>query len=466
MKYLAALAIAMALLVSLSSPALAADPAEFLALSFTDSTGTTPYRLYVPPTYDPEKQYPLVLFLHGAGEKGTDNVRQINGNIDNLFNHVKMPQYESLLVAPQAAGWWGGAETDRANKIVELLQTQYNIHPDQVFCTGLSMGGGGTWEMASHHTSTYNVFVPICGTGTFTQYADRMVDYPIWAFHAADDTTVSVAYTRGMILAIREAGGNPLYTEYVSGGHGIWGRVYATEELYEWMYDFPVVEPYGPVLTWQSEDLGDGLYAFTFSIENANEEELLPYVAALGFEGVEGATIQQVLYNGSLSIHNETWADMVDGSGGYSKAADTWAYSPFGDYAVAGTNPLTGAPLNGFYEAANAFAMSCYSGPVGPGSGVQVVRVVADGNVEWTGNVEWDGDEFETAGVTDLELLPGYYNDDGQVSGADYVVWADTFGNDGSAGKEDLRADGNGDGLVSGADYVVWADNFGATAGN
>jgi len=65
-----------------------------------------------------------------------------------------------------------------------------------------------------------------------------------------------------------------------------------------------------------------------------------------------------------------------------------------------------------------------------------------------------------------LPNLPGDYNGDGTVSGADYVVWADTFGNDGSAGKEDLRADGNGDGAVSGADYVIWADNFGATAGN
>jgi len=459
-------AVAAMVCVSFAGGALAADPAEFLALSYTDATGTTPYRLYVPPTYDPAQQYPLVLFLHGAGELGTDNLKQINSNINNLFNHVKMPQYESLLVAPQASGWWNGTEVTRAHAIVQLLQTQYNINPDQVFCTGLSMGGGGTWNMGMLFAESFDAFVPICGTGGVSN-ATQICSRPIWAFHAADDPVVSVTTTRTSVQNIRNEGYDPLYTEYPTGGHGIWGTVYNTTALYEWMYSYPQAQPYGARMAFASQDLGDGLYAFLFTITN-NDGKLLPYTVEMGFEGADGATIRQVLYNGTMAIHNETLANAADGSGGYTKTLDTWVCNPFGDNALPGTNPLTGEPLSGFYEAPNAFAMSCHSGfGSAVGDGVPLAYVVADGNVQWTGAFLRDGHTLESEGVTDVELpepLAGDYNGDGTVSGADYVVWADTFGNDGSPGKEDLRADGSGDGLVSGTDYVIWANNFGASS--
>ena len=225
--------------------------------------------------------------------------------------------------------------------------------------------------------------------------------------------------------------------------------------------------PPGPNLLWSDEDLGGGLYGFTFYI--SNDDELSDtYTVELGFQGVDGAEIRQIKYNGTTSIHSETFATMVDGTGGYVKAEDTWAFSPFGDNTYPGTNPLTGLPLTGFYEAANAFAMSCWSGSGATlGDGVNVVYVVADGNVAWTGNVYRMGETYATSGTTTVVLNPpdpptglGDFNGDRAVTGADYVMWADNFG-----GSDEVFAYGshNGDGSVTGSDYVTWADNFGNT---
>jgi len=224
--------------------------------------------------------------------------------------------------------------------------------------------------------------------------------------------------------------------------------------------------PEGSYLDYEMADLGGGLYAWTFRVFS-NDGLALPYTLAMGFRGAGGATIRQVAYNGVAPIHTEALANVFDAQGSppYSKTGDTWVFSPFGDNPVAGMNPLTGTPLTGFYEAANAFAFSCFSGPGSEmGDGEAVAHVVADGNVEWTGTITRDGVEYAASGLTEIqapEPLAGDYNGDDAVSGADYVLWANTFGFDGSPGKEDLRTDGNGDGLVSGADYVIWANHFG-----
>jgi len=217
-----------------------------------------------------------------------------------------------------------------------------------------------------------------------------------------------------------------------------------------------------PHLEFDRMGLGGGLHGWLFRI--ANEDGLLaPYTVQMGFIGVDGATIHQLLYNG-MQIHSETFANIADGQGGYAKLQDTWVFAPFGDNTVPGINPLTGGALTGFYEAANAFAFSCWSGSGSTlGDNVNLAYVVADGNVGFAGTITREGTDYDVLGVTDYvpPELPGDYSGDGTVSGADYVIWADSFGNTGLPG-QDMRADGNGDGLVSGADYVIWAGNFGA----
>jgi len=218
-------------------------------------------------------------------------------------------------------------------------------------------------------------------------------------------------------------------------------------------------------VAYEGEDLGDGLTAWTFRIA-CDDEQTVQMSVAMGFQGADGATIHQVAYNGVVAVNTETLATLADGTGTppYDMAHDTWVYAPLCDNTIPGINPLTGGALTGFYEAANAYALSCYTGTAAvPVGGIDLARVVADGNVEWTGSIARGIYEFEAAGVTEQSApLPGDFNGDCTVSGADYVVWADTFGNTTGPGV-DMRADANGDGLVSGTDYVVWANNFGRT---
>ena len=224
--------------------------------------------------------------------------------------------------------------------------------------------------------------------------------------------------------------------------------------------------PSGPNLLWSHEDLGDGQYGFTFYISNDDEQEA-PYTVELGFQGIDGATINQIKYNDSISINSETMATAFDGMGTppYSKADDSWAYAPFGDNTIAGTNPLTGQPLTGFDESDGDYAMSVHTGFGSEyGTDVNVIYVVADGNLSWTGTIYRMDDPYDTSGETDLDFgtCQGDFNGDGTVTGADYVIWANNFG-----GGDAALAPGshNDDGVVTGADYVIWANNFGNTCG-
>jgi predicted esterase len=232
------------LVLLLPRVSLAWDPNDFLAGTYTEpGTGLNlPYRLLEPAGYDPAQKYPLVLFLHGAGESGTDNLAQVNSNIDNLVTHLKMPEYGCFLLAPQTNSGWASYSQNPSNamrmtlSVIDQVANEYNVDLSRIYVTGLSMGGYGTWETIWQYPSLYAAAVPICGWGDTTK-ASLMVNEPIWAFHCADDPGVPVSYTRNMIAAIQAAGGNPLYTEYPTGGHGgAWTMGYNTPELYSWMF--------------------------------------------------------------------------------------------------------------------------------------------------------------------------------------------------------------------------------------
>jgi len=464
----AAAAATVCLTAAASAPAAVDD---FIPGVMTIGDFSRPYRLYIPENYDPDKSYPIILFLHGAGGRGDDNIKNAN-EASVLLPHVRMPEYEAFILAPQLATtdntWWLSGPMQAAMNTIDDLAGQYNIDLNRQYMTGVSLGGHGTWQGMdeANFGTRFAAGVVVCGWYQPAK-APNFVTKPMWAFHGALDTTISVQQARNMINAIILQGGQPLYTEYPDAGHGISGRVYATDAMWEWFFTQDLRYPIGPRLEYDAVELGGGLIAYTFRIENTDALEL-DYVLSLGFTGADGATIRQVAYNGAMPIHTETMAQIADGGGDppYSQAGDTWVFSPFGDNAIPGTNPLTGEATTGFYEGANAFALSCYSGPGSAlGGGVNVAQVVANGNVEWTGTITRNGRDHATAGVTDAVAapLPGDFNDDGTVGGADYVIWADTFGNDGSPGKEDLRADANGDGQISGTDYVVWAEHFGQT---
>ena len=216
---------------------------EMQARTYSDAYGTLPYRLFVPSNYTASVHYPLVLFLHGSGERGTDNRTQVTGQsgvLAFLWNENQAKQ-QCFLAAPQcptSGNWYDTARHAQLPALIASLKTQFNIDADRVYVTGLSMGGGGTWDMLALDGSLFAAGIPLSGfAGSLTAAATSAATYgiPIWNFHAADDGTVNVSNSRNLISGNRNLGGTPIYTEFATGGHAIWSAAYATPLLYDWL---------------------------------------------------------------------------------------------------------------------------------------------------------------------------------------------------------------------------------------
>ena len=197
---------------------------DFQPRVFIDNAGhKLPYRLFIPADYDPTKSYPLVLFLHGQGEAGTDNRKQLVGQKAPLVfvqpeNQARWPCF---MLAPQCPGgsddWvvkFSAPPTQSmtlAMELVDALQTQYSIDSTRLYITGLSSGGCGTWDALTRYPGKFAAGIPICGEADVAK-AGAAARTAIWAFHSADDSVVSVSYTANMVAALRAAGGSPLFT--------------------------------------------------------------------------------------------------------------------------------------------------------------------------------------------------------------------------------------------------------------
>jgi predicted esterase len=191
------------------------------------------YLLYLPTGYDTDvaAKWPLMVFLHGSGERGTDVARVAANGPPKLIEQGR--NYPCVVVSPQCSmSWWSPTDLQ---PFIEDVVRQYRIDPDRVYLTGLSMGGYGTWDLAVRSPGFFAAIVPLCGGGNPAQ-AYQLRDLPVWAFHGALDTTVPVARTREMIDAIRQAGGEPLVTIYPDLGHDVWTVTYADEALYTWLF--------------------------------------------------------------------------------------------------------------------------------------------------------------------------------------------------------------------------------------
>lgn len=229
----------------------AADAKEELPLekrTYTDAKGKAlPYRLLKPLEVDPKQKYPLVIFLHGAGERGTDNQKQLVHGVPEFVKRQK--QYPCFLIAPQCPEKerWGDWTVNAAllpeptpptHLVLELLpalQKEFNIDAKRIYVTGLSMGGFGTWDLISRHPEMFAAAVPVCGGGDDKQ-ASKIAKLPIWAFHGAKDTAVKPERSRAMIEAIKKVGGDPKYTEYPDVGHASWAPAYKDEEMFKWLF--------------------------------------------------------------------------------------------------------------------------------------------------------------------------------------------------------------------------------------
>lgn len=194
------------------------------------------YVLFVPHSYNGTKPYPVVLFLHGAGATGEDGRKQVSGIAAAIRRDEK--SFPAIVIFPQSQKrtWRAGSEDGkRAMAILDEVEKQYKVDNKRVYLTGLSMGGFGTWSLGLAYPDRWAALVPICGGGDPRQAA-KIKALPCWCFHGDEDPTVKVDLSRNMIKALKEAGGDPKYTEYPGVGHNSWTKAYASKELYEWLW--------------------------------------------------------------------------------------------------------------------------------------------------------------------------------------------------------------------------------------
>ena len=233
-----------------------APPVEFVDMmhsaSYMDSANAClDYRIYVPEGNQPAQGYPLVLFLHGAGQKGSDNRAQVQNNslLQTLLGGENLTRYPCVIVAPQCPEgmrWVPGVGVYDLPDVTELLMglleqvcAAHPVDPARIYITGLSMGGYGTWGMVRAYPGYFAAAVPICGgrdRADDVELAPRLKDIPIWAFHGALDDDVPVECSRDMVEALEAVGGSVKYTEYPEEGHFIWARAYNEPELFPWLF--------------------------------------------------------------------------------------------------------------------------------------------------------------------------------------------------------------------------------------
>lgn len=196
-------------------------------------SASTRYWLVMPKAAaaNPNQRWPLLMFLHGSGERGTDlNQVRVHGPWHWLAQQTDSP---FIVVAPQAdvAGGWN---PHVLQALIEQLKATLPVDPDRVLVTGLSMGGFGAWALATEYPTALAAIAPICGFGDEDRM-ERIRHLPVWAFHGDRDSAVPVAGQRAGIAALRAAGGQPRYTEYPGVDHDSWTATYNNPELYAWL---------------------------------------------------------------------------------------------------------------------------------------------------------------------------------------------------------------------------------------
>jgi predicted peptidase len=249
-----------ALVFSVVAVSLFAAPAEAkkVQTGFLDRTvavaGTEyKYQVFVPDNWTDKQKWPVILFLHGAGERGDDGLIQTEVGIGTAIRRDRS-RVPAIVVMPQCRKdvWWA-SETMGAVAMAALAQAQKEFHgdPQRVYLTGLSMGGYGTWYLAGKYPGKFAAIAPICGgilmpdlarkqspddTKPYTEAAGKIgKNTPTWIFHGGDDPVVPPSESQRMAAAMKTLGGEVKYTEYPGVGHNSWEKAYAEPELFTWM---------------------------------------------------------------------------------------------------------------------------------------------------------------------------------------------------------------------------------------
>ena len=212
---------------------------------------TLSYRILKPLNYNSNKQYPVHLFLHGAGERGNDNVSQLVHGGKLFLKKENREQYNSWVIFPQAQknDWWGyndpyefdyNVKESKAMSLVVKLMDDFtqrkDVNPNKVFVSGLSMGGMGTFVILNLRPEMFAAATPICGDGDPSLVSNYSKKVPVWIFHGSDDTVVSPKKSLKMAKAIIENGGSPKITFYENVGHDSWNNAFAEKDFLKWIH--------------------------------------------------------------------------------------------------------------------------------------------------------------------------------------------------------------------------------------
>lgn len=213
---------------------------------------TYPYQVFVPRSYDPATRWPVILFLHGSGERGSDGMRQTVVGIGSAIRWDP-ERFPAVVVMPQAPADsnWQGEPAEVALAALAATEAELSTDPDRVYLTGLSRGGHGVWYLAYHKPDRFAAVVPVCGwvaqrgrlpavpvegEGTpYARVAERLAHVPTWIWHGEMDESVTVEESRAMAAALEAAGGDVRYTELLGVGHNAWDAAYGSDAMMEWL---------------------------------------------------------------------------------------------------------------------------------------------------------------------------------------------------------------------------------------
>ncbi len=205
----------------------------------TRKTVKVQYLLYLPRGYaESTQRWPLLLFLHGAGERG-DDLEKVKTHGPPKLIAREEKEFPFVVVSPQCPqdGWWSNEDQiEMLGALLDHILSRYRIDRDRIYVTGLSMGGFGTWRLAAKHPDRFAAIAPICGGGDPGDAAS-ISHLPVWVFHGANDNVVALEKSQEMVDALEKAGSHVRFTIYPQAGHDSWTQTYDNPELYRWFLE-------------------------------------------------------------------------------------------------------------------------------------------------------------------------------------------------------------------------------------
>jgi predicted peptidase len=228
----------------------------FLNRALTVGGDTYRYQVYVPASFNPSRRWPVILFLHGSGERGSDGIRQTAVGLGAAIR-ANPERFPAIVVFPQVPEGkrWAGDAAAAALQAVDQSITEFHGDPDRVYAVGISMGGRGALQIAAEHPERFAALIAVCGwvvppkqiadldpstspagVNPYVAMATGLKEQPLRLYHGSLDTIVPPAESRRLALALHDLGAEAKYNEFADVGHAAWEKAFADAELWSWMF--------------------------------------------------------------------------------------------------------------------------------------------------------------------------------------------------------------------------------------